>query len=208
MAKRRRRKHSPVIRAERIEAPPEAAQHQRPWPLQLLLQAGPEGDGLDSDEFEAAVEIVETFKALTIALQVRGTAPEHIGVAHGELSDRAALMISIWFEWRARLGDLDCVALAQEIEDDRAIVSVALLRSACRSWLKAKEDITRPRRSLDRTYQMELPARACSDVRLPHSPMVVAHAAATSHPSPAIRQGPSRAGAPAQGVVRSAPAKR
>src|SRR3954451_6828273 len=97
MRKHRRR---PVDRAERVKPTPEAAQHSRPWPLMLLLHLGPDADGIDSDEFEALIEIVQTFKALTAELQLHGTAMSHEQRYNGaspELSDRLALMTNVWF---------------------------------------------------------------------------------------------------------------
>jgi len=201
MKKNRRRK---VERAERVKPPPEAAQHARPWPLQELLRLGPEGDGIDADEFEAAIEIVETFKMLTAELQVHGVrAADLHGIASSrQLSDRAAFMISIWFQWSMQVGPI-AGQLVDQIEDALPIRSPAILRAGLRRWLKVRHDM---QRGLDREPRKMLTMRSEPQVRGDRG-----YALPISHPSSPVRQvarAARSAGTPAQAAHRSAAAKR
>lgn len=136
-----------VDRTERVLPTPEAAQHHRAWPMQELLARGAKDGGLDADEFEAAVEIVETFKVLVADLDVHGTfSGEARGVSggeHGFMSDRNAERCAVWFEWSMHLPRGMPTRLVAEIEDEQPISSVAELLHACRRWLKVKHDRSR-----------------------------------------------------------------
>lgn len=142
--KRRRRQ---VDRAERVLPPPEAAQHHRPWPMQTLLAAG-HPDGIDADEFEAALQIVETWKALGAGLGMAAISLErlmldHATANHGGMSDGDAERIAVWFEWALRLPTGLPSRLVRWIEDEQAIGSVEVLRRACRLWDRVRSDRSR-----------------------------------------------------------------
>lgn len=138
-AQRRAAKRKRVDRTERIKPPPEAAQHRRDWPLQTLLALGPEADGIDSDEFEAAVELVETYRALTAELQARGAQIEALPVhtATRGMSDSVARMCAVWFAWSEFVGPV-ATHIVEQIEDEMPIRSVAILRAGLRHWLRLK----------------------------------------------------------------------
>ncbi|HKV14529.1 MAG TPA: hypothetical protein VJQ81_05765 [Reyranella sp.] len=133
-------------RTERVAPPPEAAQHYRPWPMQALLIAG-HPDGIDADEFEAALQIVETFKALvaevgTKALLIDG---ERIAAGHHHaMSDRDAERIACWFEWSAHLPLGLPTRLVAWIEDELPMGPVEVLRRACRLWDRIRRDRAKP----------------------------------------------------------------
>lgn len=199
---KRSRKRRQVDRTERVLPTPEAAQHHRPWPMMLLLHAGPEGDGIDSDEFEAGIEIVETFRSLTAAQQLRGADLDEVAVrsAH-QLSDRAAMMIAVWFEWSAQVGP-GASLLVDWIEDAAPIRSVVVLRAGMRRWLKVKRDMLR---SLDTQPRSVLTSPARSSVGDQGHALPI-----TNAPTP-IRQVTStdrRARAPTQSAHRPAASKR
>jgi hypothetical protein len=161
-AKRRAERRARVERAERVKPPPEAAQHRRTWPLQALLVAG-HPDGIDADEFEAALQIVETFKALTAQLGILpARLDDTIGGSSG-LSDRDADRIACWFEWSARLPLGLPTRLVAWIEDELPIQSVELLRRACRQWDRVRSDRAKdqPRgvAAIDKTPPAVLPMR-------------------------------------------------
>jgi hypothetical protein len=146
MANRKRRarraQRRQVDRAERVTPPPEAAQHHRPWPMQSLLALG-HPDGIDAPEFEAALQIVETWHALVRHLDIAGTALERFGLISapsGGLSDRDAERIACWFDWSLRLPTGLPPRLVEWIEDDATIASVVVLRRACRLWDKVRSD--------------------------------------------------------------------
>jgi hypothetical protein len=144
-AKKGRRRQ--VDRTERVMPPPEAAQHHRPWPMQTLLAAG-HPDGIDADEFEAALQIVETFKALVVGLGMVAITPERlmgdIGGTTGGMSDRDAERCACWFEWSLRLPTGLPPRLVGWIEDDLPIGSVDVLRRACRLWDRIRGDRAKP----------------------------------------------------------------
>jgi hypothetical protein len=142
-AQRRAVRRAKVNREERSAPPPEAAQHHRPWPLQVLAHQGV----IDSDEFEAAIELVETFRAITAELQAKGLSlgdPRGLYGGSGAMSDRAAFMSAVWFEWSFRVGPV-ATQLVEQIEDTTAIRSPVVLRLGLRRWLKVKDDLRRNR---------------------------------------------------------------
>lgn len=200
---RKNRKRRTVDRAERVKPTPEAAQHHRPWPLMLLLHQGPDANGLDVDEFEAGIEIVETFKALTHGLGIAALSIEFEKVAANysdPMSDRAALMIGVWFRWCHEIGPV-ATQLVEQIEDASPIRSVEVLRFGLRRWAKLKHDVLR---GID-NHPHILTGSAWRD--LPAGDRG-AHAVPISHSQTPLRQVPSRAGAPAQAALRSATSKR
>lgn len=142
-AQRRAARRARVDRIERVTPPPEAAQHHRPWPMQVLLAAGPEHGGIDADEFEAALQIVETFAALTQGLAVSGTSADlcRIGGNYsGSMSDRDAERIAVWFDWSTLLPRGLPPRLVRWIEDDEPVGSVAVLRRSCHLWDRVRRD--------------------------------------------------------------------
>lgn len=140
-----------VDRSERVLPPPEAAQHHRPWPLQSLLVAG-HPDGIDADEFEAALQIVEAFRALTLQLGTQSLPLEAERVAgwHGGMSDRDAERVACWFEWSLRLPTGLPPRLVGWIEDEQSIGSVEVLRRACRLWDRVRSDRKRGVSAVDK----------------------------------------------------------
>lgn len=162
-----RRHRRRVDRTERVKPPPEAAQHLRAWPMQTLLAAGHPA-GIDAQEFESALQIVETFRVLTSELGMRGAEGGlergSIGAesAKAEMSDRDAERCACWFEWALRLPVGLPTRLVAWIEDELPIVSVDVLRRACRLWDKVRGDRAsdnRPRRvDSGQTVMVTLPA--------------------------------------------------
>lgn len=203
----RKRRRRTVHREERCKPPPEAAQHHRPWPMQILLQAGPEGGGIDAQEFEAALQIVETYKALVRTLEIAGAVLERVGgvTSSGGMSDRDAERIACWFDWCSWLPHGVPTRLVREIEDQQSIASVAALKNACRLWDRVRSDRARGVVAVDNPMPgMRLPKPASLfrggtiDAKAPNLPVqrfqprpgVVAHAARSAPmPAPAL---PSR----------------
>lgn len=145
--RRRRRARGKVDRSERVLPPPEAAQHHRPWPMQELLQLG-HPDGIDADEFEAALQIVETFHILTLETGERHQAMEQrIGISRiaYAMSDRDAERCACWFDWSSRLPARLPTRLVAWIEDEQPVGSVEVLRRACRLWDRVRSDRAKPR---------------------------------------------------------------
>lgn len=155
----RRRRRGKVDRSERVLPPPEAAQHHRPWPMQVLLAAG-HPDGIEADEFEAALQIVETFKALVRTVDMTSTTLDRVGAItapRDSLSNRDAELCAVWFEWSARLPLGLPPRLVGWIEDEVTIGSVEVLRRACRLWDRVRHDRQRGVSALDNPPYPVLP---------------------------------------------------
>lgn len=203
MSKRRRPN---VDRTERVKPTPEAAQHHRPWPLMLLLHQGAADGGLEADEFEACIEIVETFKALVADCMIRPSHLERISLAQafGGMSDRAAVMTNVWFTWSKEIGPA-ATHIVEQIEDSVPIRSPELLRLAARRWLKIRRDMLR---SLDSEAQrMRLTAPVTSSYGETHNGDR-GYALPISPPPTPTSQRPSAVRAPTQGAHRSVTPKR
>ena len=206
MPSRKRRIHNArrrqVDRTERVLPPPEAAQHKRAWPMQDLLALGAKDGGLDADDFEAALQIVETFKVLTLGLGIAGLTLEieHIateGHVAGGMSERDAERCAVWFTWAREMPHAVAWRFVAEIEDEKPISSVDELRTACRRWLKIKSDRTR---TIDKAPRdmLTLPARSSLAEDLARTDRYIATGKYELPPPP-----PSRSAAPAT-LTRSA----
>lgn len=189
----RRKRRPQVDRAERVLPPPEAAQHHRAWPMQVLLALGPDNDGIDDDEFEAALDIVEAYHALTIELGMKALLleSERVTGSHAPMTDRDAERIACWFEWSAQVGPV-ATHIVEQIEDEAPIRSVLLLRLACQRWLRIKRDRAR---AIDKppATVLTLPARSSVGAALPPS-STARSAPATLSRSPAFATGRSITG--------------
>lgn len=150
--KRRSKKRKAVDRSERVAATPETIAKLKPWPMQDLLRKGPEDGGLSSDQFEAALQIVEAFKIITHNL---GFKPVDLGrVGHGasEMGPRACRMWNVYVEWgnafqrRALVAPHVIVAM---VEDDRPIGAGAvwLVAMAANMWDRACSDYDKRQRA-------------------------------------------------------------
>jgi hypothetical protein len=159
--RQRKQRRGHVDRSERVKPTPEAAQHHRAWPLQTLLVLGAKDGGLDADEFEAALEIVEAFHAFTLHLGFQSKLVEDRVFTGGYVeptpSDRAAEQVATWLAWSLWLPRGVPPRLVAWIEDDEPIASVSVLRHACRLWLKVKSDRRREGEKIDKTPPAVLP---------------------------------------------------
>jgi hypothetical protein len=121
--------------------------------MQELLALGDQGGGLDADEFEAALQIVETFHVLTAGLGMAAVTIDRLMLdrANGSttMSDRDAERCATWFDWSMRLPRGLAAKLVAEIEDQQPIRSVDVLRHACRMWDKTRSDRASATRRLD-----------------------------------------------------------
>jgi hypothetical protein len=192
---RRRKTRHAVERGERVKPTPETIAKLKPWPMQTLLAQGAEDGGIEADEFEAAIEIVEAFKAITIATGDRHQwSPERIGIVStaDSMSDHDAFLAAVWFEWAKPYG-ARAAHIAASIEDAEPIGSIVELRTACRRWLKARADLTRPSKPIDMPPDLGLPVTASKSLHLPSMP----HALPQSHSSP-VQASPGSRAAPAR----------
>lgn len=85
---------------------------KRPWTMQVLLQRGPDHDGITAEQFEAAVEIVDGHAALTRGVGWQASPIEgainrgghHVAVSAADrISERGARLASVYLAWSADL---------------------------------------------------------------------------------------------------------
>lgn len=144
--KRRVRKaRRTVDRTERVKPTPESFQHQRVWRMQTLLTRGPDDGGLSAEQFEAALQIVEAFDAITRGLGFKPLNLERVGQSVVEMSPREIRLATIYFAW-AQNFQRRCMVRAhvvvEWISDDRRIDdgAVPLLLRACDLWERHRSD--------------------------------------------------------------------
>lgn len=128
--------------------------------MQKLLEVGPP-DGIDADEFEAALQIVEAFKVLTSGLDygsARADGADGIRSSTNTMSDRDAETCAVWFAWSALLPVGSAAHLVDQIEDHAPILDVASLRWACHQWDRLKRDRHRSHR-VDSDHELVMTMR-------------------------------------------------
>ena len=99
MARAKRRAHRRVVREERVQPTPETLAKLKPWTMAELLRLGPEAGGIDPSQHEAAVEIVDAFKALTKELGFRPLQLERVGRGSIGMGARALRLATIYLAW-------------------------------------------------------------------------------------------------------------
>jgi hypothetical protein len=149
--KRRARNRKPVNPAERVSPPPEAAQHARPWPMLGLLERGPDGGGLTSQQFEAALLIVEGFRTITRGVGHKPIDLARVGIGTGDIGPRAARLWAVYVVWAnefQRRHLLPGHVVVDWVEDARPIypATVALIAKAADLWDRMAGDYDRAQR--------------------------------------------------------------
>lgn len=155
---RRSRQRRAVNRGDRVKPTPETLAKLRPWTLRELLIAGPEGGGIDADQFSAADEIVSAFRAITVELGYRPLIFDRVSRATYGMSPRAERLATIYLAWGPSF-QLWCHCrphvVVEWIEDQRTIDNgaVSLLRRALDLWQRCRETHDRARRAQHPTPQ-------------------------------------------------------
>ena len=139
-------------REERVKPSPLAEAKKVEWPMAMLLHRGPENGGIGADDFEAALEIVAAFHAITKGLGYKPLDLERVGRGALGMSDGDARIGAIFLDWAAafeRRTKVRAGNLAQWIEDARAFHPdiVPVLRVAGDLWRKARDDHDRAARA-------------------------------------------------------------
>ena len=149
-AKRRaeRRRRARVERAERVQPTPETLAKLRPWTMAELLRLGPEAGGIDPNQHEAAVEIVDAFRALTKELGYRPLDLERIGRGTVEMGPRDLRLATIYLAWASlfqRRFMRRAHIVVEWIEDERHIDidAMPLLTGALNLWDAARGNVDR-----------------------------------------------------------------
>src|SRR5215467_13886603 len=70
-AQRRANRRRAVDRTERVKPSPLAEAKKRPWTMMVLLDRGPEAQGISAEHFEAGIDVAEACEALTRMLGYR-----------------------------------------------------------------------------------------------------------------------------------------
>src|SRR5262245_55537596 len=94
-----------VDRTERVKPSPLAEAKKRPWTMMVLLDRGPEAQGISAEQFEAGIDVAEAYEALTRMLGYRAASPDAVVAHRGwdrflSMSAREARMIGIYLAWR------------------------------------------------------------------------------------------------------------
>ncbi len=149
-AKRRaeRRRRARVERADRVQPTPETLAKLRPWTMAELLRLGPESGGIDPNQHEAAVEIVDAFKALTRELGYRPLDLERVGRGTVEMGPRDLRLATIYLAWASlfqRRFMRRAHIVVEWIEDERHIDvdAMPLLTGALNLWDAARGNVDR-----------------------------------------------------------------
>jgi len=147
-AKRRAERRIRVNRAERVKPTPETLAKLRPWTMAELLRLGPEAGGIDPNQHEAGVEIVDAFKALTKELGFRPLDLERVGRGTVEMGLRELRLATIYLAWASAYQRRFMVrphVVVEWIEDERRIDvgAVPLLRSGLNLWGSIRADVDR-----------------------------------------------------------------
>jgi hypothetical protein len=147
----RKRKTRRVVRTDRVQATPETLAKLKPWPMQELLAKGRHGGGLESDQFEAALQIVEAFGVISHGLGYKPTDLSRVGHGTGDISPRQCRLWNIYVAWgneylrRTRIRPHVVVDL---VEDSRAMdpAGVRLVVLAAAIWDRVASNYDREQR--------------------------------------------------------------
>lgn len=143
---RARRSRRAVDRSERVRPTPETLAKLKPWPLQVLLQVGPDDGGIDVDQFEAAVEIVDGFHAITRELGFKPLLFDRVSRGVADMPARDVRLATIFLAWGvALLNRHRCqpAVIVEWIEDSRGSIDLHLLRRALSLWTSTRGEYDR-----------------------------------------------------------------
>jgi hypothetical protein len=147
-AKRRaeRRRRANVVRAERVEPTPETLAKLRPWTMAELLKLGPEAGGIDPNQHEAGVEIVEAYKALTKELGYRPLDLQRVGRGTVEMGPRELRLATIYLAWASKferrfMRRAPMVVCWIEDELPVGLAEMPMLRGALNLWEAIRADV-------------------------------------------------------------------
>jgi hypothetical protein len=148
-----------VDRTERVKPSPLAEAKKRPWTMMVLLDRGPDAQGISAEQFEAGIDVAEAFEALTRTLGYRAASPEAVLVHRGwdrflSMSAREARMIAIYLAWAPELQRglrLRGHVIMEWVQDERPLAAADLPKfiRALDLWCKHRdewraENLTKP----------------------------------------------------------------
>src|SRR5215475_861651 len=139
-----------VDRTERVKPSPLAEAKKRPWTMMVLLDRGPEAQGISAEQFEAGIDVAEAFEALTRMLGYRAASPEAVVSHRGwdrflSMSPREARMIAIYLAWAPELQRrlrLRGHVVMEWVQDERSLTAADLPKfiRALDLWCKHRDE--------------------------------------------------------------------
>src|SRR5215468_545658 len=139
-----------VDRTERVKPSPLAEAKKRPWTMMVLLDRGPEAQGISAEQFEAGIDVAEAFEALTRTLGYRAASPEAVLLHRGwdrflSMSAREARMIAIYLAWAPELHRrlrLRGHVVMEWVQDERSLTAADLPKfiRALDLWCKHRDE--------------------------------------------------------------------
>jgi hypothetical protein len=130
-----------------------AERKKRPWSMQELLRLGPDKGGIDADQFEAGIQVVEARRALTIGLDYPNAVslePRPDGGAQGEASPRDVRLVTVYLAWGVELGlrlGVRAHDVAGWVNGDDRPPAILLLTRALDLWDRVRDDHDRAARA-------------------------------------------------------------
>lgn len=120
-----------------------------------LLERGPDQGGIDAEQFEAAIEIVEAFDALTRDLGFAGSGEIIVAGSRQplwlqkNLTARELRLVTIYVEWAPavpRFLQLRPSVIVEWVQDERAMDEddIAILQRATTMWVLTRLDLEQP----------------------------------------------------------------
>src|SRR5215475_11875605 len=138
-----------VDRTERVKPSPLAEAKKRPWTMMVLLDRGPEAQGISAEQFEAGIDVAEAYEALTRMLGYRAASPEAVVMHRGwdrflSMSAREARMIAIYLAWASELQRrlrLRGHVIMEWVQDERSLTAADLPKfiRALDLWCKHRD---------------------------------------------------------------------
>lgn len=124
-----------------------AASPSKPWLIHQLLMRGSDMGGIEPDQFEAAIDIASSFRAITARVGYKPIDFAKVGVGVGDTGSRFDRACRVYFTWALELVALYRIRphhIVEVIENERKCEqpdSVNLLISALNLWIEcAKSD--------------------------------------------------------------------
>jgi hypothetical protein len=183
-----------VDRTERVKPSPLAEAKKHPWTMMVLLDRGPEAQGISAEQFEAGIDVAEAFEVLTRTLGYRAASPEAVLVHRGwdrflSMSTREARMIAIYLAWATELQRrlrLRGHVVMEWVQDERSLTAADLpkLIRALDLWCKHRDEWRT--KNLTKPSVLELTTSRVVELRPERSYLPTHHRLQASHAAAAI----------------------
>jgi hypothetical protein len=191
-----------VDRAERVPPSALAEAKKRRWSMTILLEAGREGGGLEADQYEAALEIVACYRAITSVVGYHMRSMDGLRTHTVDPDNpRVAETYRRWCSELQRRMGLQPAVIVGWVEDTARPIAVDLLARALDLWLQVQDDLQRTQRLTPTVSRVDCTITGHHLSASPH----IAYAQAPSLSLRAVGQATRAAPARAQAGVQPAP---